>query len=115
MNPPCGGSSEKDSIKSNFPIELRSPETADLFMNAIMARLKFKGRAAFVLPDGFLFGTDNAKVAIKSKILNEFTLHMIVRLPNPVFAPYTSITANTLFFAQDKLGRLFLVNFDRTW
>ena len=43
----------KDSIKSNFPIELRSPETADLFMNAIMARLKFKGHAAVVLPDGF--------------------------------------------------------------
>jgi sec-independent protein translocase protein tatC len=84
-------------------------------MNAIMARLKFKGRAAVVLPDGFLFGTDNAKVAIKTKILNEFTLHMIVCLPHSVFAPYTPITTNTLFFAQDKLSRLFLINFGRTW
>ena len=84
-------------------------------MNAIVARLKFKVRAAVILLDRFLFGTDNAKVAIKTKILNEFTLHMIIRLPNPVFAPYTSIAANTLFFAQDKLSRLFLINFGRTW
>lgn len=115
MSPPYGGSSEKDSIKSNFPIELISSKTADLFMNVVTARLKFKGRAAVVLPDGFLFGTDNAKVAIKSKILNKFNLHMIVCLPHSVFAPYTSITTNTLFFAQDKLSRLFLINFDRTW
>ena len=84
-------------------------------MNAIMAMLKFKGRVAVILPDGFLFSTDNAKVAIITKILNEFNLHMIVHLPHSVFAPYTSITTNILFLAQDKLSRLFLINFDRTW
>ena len=82
-------------------------------MNAIMARLKFKVRAVVILLDGFLFGTDNVKVAIKTKILNEFALHMIVCLPHSVFAPYTPITTNTLFLVQDKLSRLFLVNFSR--
>lgn len=101
MNPPYGGS-EKDAVKVNFPMELRSSETADLFMSVIMYRLKRDGKAAIVLPDGFLFGTDNAKVAIKEKLLNEFNLHTVIRLPHSVFAPYTSITTNILFFDKTE-------------
>ena len=101
MNPPYGGS-EKADVKSHFPSDLASSETADLFMSVIMYRLKEKGRAAVILPDGFLFGTDNAKVNIKKKLLNEFNLHTIIRLPSSVFSPYTSITTNILFF--DKTG-----------
>lgn len=97
MNPPYGGS-EKDAVKNNFPADLRSSETADLFMDVIMYRLKKNGRCAVIIPDGFLFGTDNAKVAIKTKLFNEFNLHTIVRMPHSVFAPYTSITTNILFF-----------------
>lgn len=99
MNPPYGGS-EKADVKSHFPSDLASSETADLFMSVIMYRLKEKGRAAVILPDGFLFGTDNAKVNIKKKLLNEFNLHTIIRLPSSVFSPYTSITTNILFFAK---------------
>lgn len=101
MNPPYGGS-EKADVKSHFPSDLASSETADLFMSVIMYRLKEKGRAAVILPDGFLFGTDNAKLNIKKKLLNEFNLHTIIRLPSSVFSPYTSITTNILFF--DKIG-----------
>lgn len=97
MNPPYGGS-EKDAVKNNFPSELRSSETADLFMNVIMYRLKKSGRCAVIIPDGFLFGEDNAKVNIKTKLLNEFNLHTVIRMPHSVFAPYTSITTNILFF-----------------
>ncbi|MGN0105389.1 N-6 DNA methylase [Methanobrevibacter ruminantium] len=97
MNPPYGGS-EKKSVQNNFPKDLRSSETADLFMSVIMYRLKKNGRAAVILPDGFLFGTDNIKVSIKKKLLGEFNLHTIIRLPPSVFAPYTSITTNILFF-----------------
>lgn len=101
MNPPYGGS-EKADVKSHFPADLASSETADLFMSVIMYRLKDKGRAAVILPDGFLFGMDNAKLNIKKKLLNEFNLHTIIRLPSSVFSPYTSITTNILFF--DKTG-----------
>lgn len=97
MNPPYGGH-EDQSIKNHFPKELQSSETADLFMALIMQRLKKDGRAAVVLPDGFLFGQDNTKVALKKKLLGEFNLHTVVRLPGSVFAPYTSITTNILFF-----------------
>ncbi len=97
MNPPYGGS-EGEAIKNNFPEDLANSETADLFMSVIMYRLKKNGRAAVVLPDGFLFGTDNTKTAIKKKLISEFNLHTIIRLPGSVFAPYTSITTNLLFF-----------------
>lgn len=97
MNPPYGGN-EKADIKSHFPKDIASSETADLFMAVIMYRLKKNGRAAVVLPDGFLFGGDNAKVALKKKLLSEFNLHTIIRLPGSVFAPYTSIATNLLFF-----------------
>ncbi len=97
MNPPYGGN-EKNEIKQNFPADLRSSETADLFMDVIMYRLKENGRCAIILPDGFLFGTDNAKLAIKKKLFSEFNLHTIIRMPHSVFAPYTSITTNILFF-----------------
>lgn len=97
MNPPYGGN-EKADVKNHFPGDLASSETADLFMSVIMYRLKKNGRAAVILPDGFLFGTDNAKVNIKKKLLREFNLHTIIRLPGSVFSPYTSITTNILFF-----------------
>lgn len=97
MNPPYGGS-EKTEVKNRFPADLASSETADLFMAVIMYRLKKNGRAAVILPDGFLFGTDNAKVNLKKKLLNEFNLHTVIRMPGSVFSPYTSITTNILFF-----------------
>ncbi len=101
MNPPYGGN-EKAEVKNHFPSDLASSETADLFMSVIMYRLKENGRAAVILPDGFLFGTDTAKINIKKKLLSEFNLHTVVRMPGSVFAPYTSITTNILFF--DKNG-----------
>lgn len=101
MNPPYGGN-EKTEVKNHFPSDLASSETADLFMSVIMYRLKKNGRAAVILPDGFLFGTDNAKVAIKKKLFSEFNLHTIIRMPHSVFSPYTSITTNILFFDKTE-------------
>ena len=101
MNPPYGGSEKKD-VKNHFPDDLASSETADLFMSVIMYRLRPGGRAAVILPDGFLFGTDNAKVNIKKKLFSEFNLHTVIRLPGSVFSPYTSITTNILFFDRTQ-------------
>ena len=101
MNPPYGGS-EKISVQNNFPTALRSSETADLFLSLILYRLKKGGRAAVIIPDGFLFGQDAAKVEIKRRLVEENNLHTIVRLPQSVFAPYTSLTTNILFFDSTK-------------
>ena len=101
MNPPYGGN-EKNEVKRHFPSDLSSSETADLFMVVIMYRLARGGRAAVILPDGFLFGADNAKLAIKEKLLREFNLHTIIRLPGSIFAPYTPIATNILFFDNQR-------------
>lgn len=100
MNPPFGGS-ELETIKNNFPAELRSSETADLFMAVIMYRLKENGRVGVILPDGFLFG-EGVKTRLKQKLVDEFNLHTIIRLPHSVFAPYTGIHTNILFFDKTK-------------
>ncbi|WP_159550303.1 class I SAM-dependent DNA methyltransferase [Streptococcus halichoeri] len=100
MNPPFGGS-ELETIKNNFPAELRSSETADLFMAVIMYRLKENGRVGVILPDGFLFG-EGVKTRLKQKLVEEFNLHTIIRLPHSVFAPYTGIHTNILFFDKTK-------------
>ncbi len=97
-NPPFGGM-EEDGIENNFPASFRTRETADLFLTLIIHLLKTAGRAAVVLPDGFLFG-EGIKSRIKEKLLTECNLHTIVRLPNGVFNPYTGIKTNILFFTK---------------
>lgn len=97
-NPPFGGT-EEDGIENNFPASIRTRETADLFMALIVKLLKDNGRAAVVLPDGFLFG-EGTKTRLKIDLLTQCHLHTIVRLPNGVFNPYTGIKTNVLFFTK---------------
>jgi type I restriction enzyme M protein len=97
-NPPFGGV-EEPGIEQGFPADVRTKETADLFLVLIKHILKNKGRAALVLPDGTLFG-EGVKSRIKEQLLTECNLHTIVRLPNGVFAPYTGIKTNLLFFTK---------------
>jgi type I restriction enzyme M protein len=102
-NPPFGGM-EEDGIETNFPATFRTKETADLFLVLIMHLLKDGGRGALVLPDGTLFGT-GVKSRIKEELLTECNLHTIVRLPKGVFAPYTGINTNLLFFTKGEPTR----------
>jgi type I restriction enzyme M protein len=98
-NPPFGGM-EEDGIESNFPRKYQTRETADLFMALIMHLLKHDtGRAAVVLPDGFLFG-EGVKTTLKRELLESFNLHTIVRMPKGVFSPYTGIATNLLFYEK---------------
>lgn len=98
-NPPFGGY-EDDGVGSDYPADLRTRETADMFMALIVKKLlKENGRAAVVLPDGFLFG-DGIKATLKKMLLRDCKLHTIVRLPKGVFAPYTTIKTNLLFFTK---------------
>jgi len=106
-NPPFGGEEER-GILGNFPEDKQTAETALLFLQLIMRKLRRVGRdserggrAAVVVPNGVLFG-DGVAARIKAELLKEFNLHTIVRLPNGVFAPYTSIPTNLLFF--DRSG-----------
>ena len=97
-NPPFGGM-EEDGVENQFPATFRTRETADLFMALVIKLLKNNGRAAVVLPDGFLFG-EGMKTRLKQELLEKCNLHTIVRLPNGVFNPYTGIKTNILFFTK---------------
>ncbi|QHF42400.1 DNA methyltransferase [Pseudomonas sp. S35] len=97
-NPPFGGM-EEDGVENQFPATLRTRETADLFMALVVKLLKNNGRAAVVLPDGFLFG-EGMKTRLKEMLLDQCHLHTIIRLPNGVFNPYTGIKTNILFFTK---------------
>ncbi|UXP31145.1 type I restriction-modification system subunit M [Reichenbachiella agarivorans] len=97
-NPPFGGV-EEDGTETNFPQKFRTKETADLFLALIIRLLKDGGRCAVVLPDGTLFG-EGVKTRIKEELMERCNLHTIVRLPNGVFNPYTSIKTNVLFFEK---------------
>lgn len=99
-NPPFGGI-EEDGIESNFPAAYRTKETADLFLLYIITMLRPDGRAGVVLPDGALFG-EGVKTRIKEKLMKDCNLHTIIRLPKSVFAPYTSINTNLLFFTKGE-------------
>jgi type I restriction enzyme M protein len=102
-NPPFGGEEER-GVLSNFPDDKQTAETALLFLQLIMRKLRRQpkpGRAAVVVPNGVLFG-EGICSRIKEDLLKEFNLHTVVRLPNGVFAPYTSIPTNLLFF--DRTG-----------
>src|SRR6266508_6391682 len=102
-NPPFGGEEER-GIQANFPNDKQTAETAMLFLMLIMRKLRRQskpGRAGVVVPNGTLFAGGVA-ARIKEELLKEFNLHTIVRLPNGVFAPYTSIPTNILFF--DRSG-----------
>ena len=106
-NPPFGGEEEK-GIQGNFPEDRQTAETALLFLQHVMRKLHRRptpagrpARAAVVVPNGTLFG-DGVCARIKEELLKEFNLHTIVRLPNGVFAPYTPIPTNVMFF--DRSG-----------
>ena len=96
-NPPFGGE-EEEGILNNFPDGMKTKETAVLFFQFVMARLKRGvGRCGIVLPNGFLFGTGVVN-EVKKQLLQHFRLHTLIRLPEGVFQPYTNIRTNVLFF-----------------
>lgn len=102
-NPPFGGE-EEQGIQNNFPDDRRTSETALLFLQLIMRKLRrapTPGRAGVVIPNGLLFA-GGVGARIKEELLRDFHMHTVVRLPNGVFAPYTSIPTNLLFF--DRSG-----------
>lgn len=99
MNPPFGGEIAPGE-DSNFPASYRTSETANLFVCLVLCRLKQHGRVGIILPDGFLFGNDDASVKLKEKLLKECNLHTIVKLPSGLF--YANITTNILFFEKGR-------------
>ncbi len=100
-NPPFGGM-EEDGVGADFPADLKTRETSDMFLTLIVKKLlKDGGRGAIVLPDGNLSGK-GVKAKVKRLLLDNCNLHTIIRLPNGVFNPYAGLKTNLLFFTKGK-------------
>lgn len=99
-NPPFGGV-VGDGMETNFPLNYRTKESADLFLILFIQMLKDGGRAGIVLPDGSLTG-DGVKQRVRKKLLEDCNVHTIVRLPQSVFAPYATVNTNLIFFEKGK-------------
>src|SRR3984893_1883150 len=99
-NPPFGGK-EEDGIESNFPKHFQTRETADLFL-ALIIRLLRPGLPALVVLEECTLFVACVKLRLKEHLMEECTLHTIVRLPNSVFKPYASIGTNLLFFEKGE-------------
>jgi len=99
-NPPFGAS-VTDGVQTNFPLNFRTTESADLFLLLMIRYLNDGGRAGIVLPDGSFTG-DGVKQRIRQHLLESCNLHTIVRLPNSVFQPYAAVATNLLFFDKGK-------------
>ena len=101
-NPPFGGT-EEEELKSNLPNGMQTSDTAMAFLLYIMYSLKDNGKCAIILPDGSPLATAGIPAKIRKKLIEEFNLHTIIRLPKTIFEPYTTIATNILFF--DKKGK----------
>lgn len=99
-NPPFGGV-VGDGMETNFPLNYRTKESADLFLILFIQMLKDGGRAGIVLPDGSLTG-EGVKARVRQKLLEDCNVHTIVRLPQSVFAPYATVNTNLIFFEKGK-------------
>lgn len=99
-NPPFGGV-VGDGMETNFPLNYRTKESADLFLILFVQMLKDGGRAGIVLPDGSLTG-EGVKARLREKLLKDCNLHTIIRLPQSVFAPYATVSTNLMFFTKGK-------------
>lgn len=99
-NPPFGGAESEDVVGA-FPAAYRTAETAWLFLTTVIDKLKPGGRCGIVVPNGVLFG-GGVGARVKERLLAECDLHTVVRLPDGVFAPYTSIPTNLLFFEKGR-------------
>ena len=95
-NPPFGGSERKE-VQQNF--EIRSGETAFLFLQHFIRRLRAGGRAGVVIKNTFLSNTDNASVALRQKLLEECNLHTVLDCPGGTFQG-AGVKTVVLFFEK---------------
>lgn len=97
-NPPFGGNERKE-VQQNFPI--KTSETASLFLQHFMKRLKAGGRAGIVIKNTFLSNTDNASIALRKELLESCNLHTILDLPGGVFSG-AGVKTVVLFFEKGE-------------
>lgn len=103
-NPPFKGSVNEDTIAKNIISEVNTKKTELLFLALMIRLLKTGGRACVIVPDGVLFGTSNAHLAIRKKLIDEQQLQAVISMPSGVFKPYAGVSTAVLIFTKTNSG-----------
>ena len=111
-NPPFGGKERKE-VQQNFPI--KTGETAFLFLQHFIKKLKAGGRAGVVIKNTFLSNTDNASISLRKQLLESCSLHTVLDLPGGTFAG-AGVKTVVLFFEKGASSNkvwFYQLNLDR--
>lgn len=103
-NPPFKGSVNEDTIAKNIISEVNTKKTELLFLALMIRLLKTGGRACVIVPDGVLFGTSNAHLSIRKKLIDEQQLQAVISMPSGVFKPYAGVSTAVLIFTKTNSG-----------
>src|SRR5436190_8052083 len=97
-NPPFKGAIDAADVNPTLPVKCKKTEI--LFLHLFLRLLESGGRAAVIVPDGVLFGSSNAHITIRKKIIEENRLEAVVSMPSGVFRPYAGVSTAVLLFTK---------------
>src|SRR5438132_9034714 len=97
-NPPFKGAIDAADVNPTLPVKCKKTEI--LFLYLFLRLLEIGGRAAVIVPDGVLFGTSNAHVEIRRKLIEENRLDAVVSMPGGIFRPYAGVSTAVLIFTK---------------
>ena len=103
-NPPFKGTIDAESIHDNLKNVTNTKKTELLFMALFLRMLKKGGRCACIVPDGVLFGSSNAHVALRKTLIEDHKLQAVVSMPSGVFKPYAGVSTAVLVFTKTGAG-----------
>ncbi|NOT78656.1 MAG: SAM-dependent DNA methyltransferase [Bacteriovoracaceae bacterium] len=99
-NPPFKGSIDKGDISESLTKIVSTTKTELLFVVKMTQLLKVGGRCAVIVPDGVLFGSSNAHLAVRKKIIDDCQLEGVISMPSGVFKPYAGVSTAVLIFTK---------------
>jgi type I restriction enzyme M protein len=99
-NPPFKGSLDASDVHPSLTRVAKTRKTELLFVVLMLRLLKIGGRCGVIVPDGVLFGSSNAHVAVRKALVEENQLEAVVKLPAGVFKPYAGVSTAVLMFRK---------------
>ena len=109
-NPPFAGSLDKGNVNKKILAYANTSKTELLFLAQFVRSLETGGRCASIVPDGVLFGTSKAHIAIRKEIVDNQQLRAVISMPSGVFKPYAGVSTAVLVFTKTNCGGT-----DRVW
>jgi type I restriction enzyme M protein len=97
-NPPFKGAVDTTTMGDDLPSAIKKTEL--LFIHLFLRILEFGGRCACIVPDGVLFGSSNAHISTRKRLIDENGLEAVISMPSGVFKPYAGVSTAILIFTK---------------